>query len=84
MDHGTENVLMATTQIALRSLHGDHLSGEMSIRYGKCTTNNSMICLSVLLSTFKNTPIYFNFLIENRRAMVNSLQTKESLVDNYV
>ena len=39
MDHGTENGLIATTQIMFRTQHSDDLSGANSIRYGKSPAN---------------------------------------------
>ena len=47
MDRGTENVLMATTQIALRSLHNDKFAGEKGIRFGKSTTNTVRIMIQL-------------------------------------
>ena len=39
MDRGTENGLVATTQIAFRSQHSDGLNGGNSIRYGASPAN---------------------------------------------
>lgn len=45
MDYGTENGLIATTQIMFRSQHSDDLSGANSIRYGKSPANVvSLLC----------------------------------------
>ena len=39
MDHGTENGLVATSQIAFRSQHTDSLCGVNSVRYGASPAN---------------------------------------------
>ena len=38
-DRGTENISLATYQVAFRSLHSDLLSGQRSIIYGKSSAN---------------------------------------------
>lgn len=38
-DYGTENCLLATTQMALRHGHGDTWAGLKSFKYGKSTSN---------------------------------------------
>ena len=39
VDRGTENVLMTSVQMAIRSPHTDSFSGKNSIRMGKSTSN---------------------------------------------
>ena len=39
MDKGTENILVASVQYALRSSHDDTFAGDKSFRYGSCPAN---------------------------------------------
>lgn len=38
-DRGTENCVLAASQMALRHDHGDRFSGEKAFKYGKSTSN---------------------------------------------
>lgn len=44
-DHGTENCLLTTAQIAFRILHEDNLAAEKSVIYGASTSNT--VCFRV-------------------------------------
>lgn len=45
-DHGTENCLLTTAQIAFRILHEDNLAAEKSVIYGASTSNT--VCFRVI------------------------------------